>query len=858
MAKYARYPIGTGPTPGSVQTANSPAYTGDAFSPSGQAPSKPNPLRESVKYIDNRPKTVEKLEGGGARVTREGSRSEVNYTQSSAERQGLLRPSRAINTFRGPLRNAEVKQQGTNFTRAEFAGALARKQEISQAARSYATDLYTRQQSSPARVRRQERENRIQTLKRKQELSLQARSGLLTNEGMVQVQAEADTLDLQFNNRLFDGKISLADPGSQKVQGKGVLISPRVGNKLSRVKGNYLRPSVIKDLNFKSLSRPQTKTGEFLRGGYAGAKFFSQTMAIPKDFVGGALEEGAKLSRRIENKLGYQRKSYSFNVLGRSIKTRSENPSEGLTQGAKFFRGGAETLKEKPLVGVTSLAVGTAIGAGVKTATLGYSAVAPTLSKVLPSSVVKWTPKAVAAGAVAYFGGKYAKDAYGRIKASPEPAKTAGSIYFGEVEQLYFGGKIGEGAVNKVVDASVMLRGRYIPQEKLVDPKVLQGQDFPKSRNTKAALKEFQSGRYNLDKNKPGVQAFHSTDAGLFGKEFKTIPGRGETSPIDNRGLYVAPSASVYFLRQARVAQEYSVLPEFTGGRPNILSIKIGSVGRVPRRVRTGNKLRVVEKGNEFFKSQAGRDKAYISTRSEAGFTSETEAIIPESTFLERVTGRRGYKYYTITEGRAVPIQEFRIKPGQVSESALKRSSRVSRELRKLSRRNEAYYSSAGRSRINIVPYRGSSSSSVRISYSYASRSSSGSSLGSSIGSIGYSGGSSKGSSGSSLTSPGYSRGSSGRSSYGSSSSSRGSSGRSSSGSSGGSSSILDYPRRGPPKRPPFRFKLKLKGVESKAVNRVIRPFKYQPSLVGVETKTKRVKKKDYLSGLEIRGIGNV
>jgi hypothetical protein len=624
---------------------------------------------------------------------------------------------------------------------------------------------------------------------------------------------------------------------------------------------SFTKGDNAKSFSWKTTVEPNSGLNEFKqtelgKGVNAGAKVVGYAVGEPIRWLGSGIQAAAK-----PFKTEFQKEN--IQLFGNNITTNKITPKTqiyfGLKTSGEFLEGVGTGFKEKPIKAVGSLALGAAFKYGTNAASAGSKFTGNALRKVLPNSLVAKTGIIGKYGIGGGLAVSYGADVTRRVKASNEPIKEAGSIYATEIKPFVAGQGFGDSAYKKTVSGYVRLRGKeFIPAEKLVEPQVLSGKkDFPIAKNGKDALAQFNKQTYSISRTDSAPkQVYHSTAGGLFNKQAVTQAGRGATSKADPEGLFVAPSASIYFARLgAELPTTYSVLPAGSG-RPSIINIAVKDVKRLPPEVLSGNKYNAIKKQNVFSEQVRGDRTAYVTARMEKGLTSEAEAIIPKDSILSRTS--KNYAKYTKVDGNYVPIQEFKLVGSGTPKT---RAGAVgTKTFKRYAAESSKYYSSP-KSR-SVIPVGVSSVTSSKLSSAVSSvTSSSRSSISSKYSSFASSSSSSISSSSSSFSSS--SRGSSSSSfsssSRGSSSSSSSSFGSSSSGSSSGSSSktsIIQITPTPPPNRP-FRFtNSKSKTTPTRTAPKTKRTFTYVPdvksSLLKIKGTPKNTKQK---VGVGIRPI---
>ena len=201
-----------------------------------------------------------------------------------------------------------------------------------------------------------------------------------------------------------------------------------------------------------------------------------------------------------------------------------------------------------------------------------------------------------------------------------------------------------------------------------------------------------------------------------------TTIGGGKQLRAEDKGLYVTPKGegSPYFtgIKQGELATEYTLNPfKELMNKPQVWDIKTKGVERLPNQIlnealkiqkEQGNK-RAFEFINKWYETQAGKGKGYIPLRSELKQTHETQAIIPKGTkIIQKAEGNiinkvKGYEYYTILNGKAIPIRSFEIAKGKIG---IKEFEKIKERIEKLDKANKEYYEKyAGKKYETIQPY---------------------------------------------------------------------------------------------------------------------------------------------------------
>ena len=325
-------------------------------------------------------------------------------------------------------------------------------------------------------------------------------------------------------------------------------------------------------------------------------------------------------------------------------------------------------------------------------------------------------------------------------------------------------GEVAAGAVaGKVMDAPLKTVGKaaeawkfrgaeHIPLERITQPEVVRGEvQFPFVREivekggektwgeratpettVETTIRQFYETPAKevteVGRTSP-VAGFHATPmAKAFKGEEYTVKG-SEARALDVSGQYIAPELSPHFLRIT--AAKYETFNPITAiksvvetvkergvtelikseireafGLPTssgILHIGLEGVKRVPEEFRGS-----LESMKEFFregveKGIAEKAYAYIEPKTELyRITGEVQAVIPHGAVIERFPGK---KYYTVVEGKKVPIYQFIYKGERITEIA-KETGRVGEKLkeptREISELKEPVKSGEGREKLTI------------------------------------------------------------------------------------------------------------------------------------------------------------
>jgi len=304
-------------------------------------------------------------------------------------------------------------------------------------------------------------------------------------------------------------------------------------------------------------------------------------------------------------------------------------------------------------------------------------------------------------------------------------------------------GEVAAGAVaGKVMDAPLKTVGKaaeawkfrgaeHIPLERITQPEVVRGEaQFPFVREivekggektwgeratpettVETTIRQFYETPAKdvteVGRASPAAMWHATSDVAPFKKESYTVRG-AEKRSRDASGQYGAPELSPHFLRitaryetfnpitaiksAIETVKEQGVtelikseiretfgLPEKAG----ILHIGLEGVKRVPEEFRGS-----LESMKEFFregveKGIAEKGYAYIEPKTELyRITGEVQAVIPHGAVIERFPGK---KYYTVVEGKKVPIYQFIYKGERITEIA-KETGRVGEKLKEPTR----------------------------------------------------------------------------------------------------------------------------------------------------------------------------
>jgi len=294
----------------------------------------------------------------------------------------------------------------------------------------------------------------------------------------------------------------------------------------------------------------------------------------------------------------------------------------------------------------------------------------------------------------------------GRI-ASGRPSeigRVAGEVAAGAVA-----GKVMEAplkVVGKTAEAIEFHGAEYIPLEKITQPEVIQKKvRFPFTREiierggrkiwgeratpettVETTIRQFYETPAKevteVGRESPAAMWHASADVTPFKKESYTVRG-AEKRSADVAGQYGAPEASIRFLRLIPEYETFNPLTALksaietvkergitelikseireTFGMPTkagLLHIGLEGVKRVPEEFR-GSFSEI----KEFFRTAvekgiAEKGYAYIEGKTEFyKITGEAQAVIPHGAVVERFPGK---KYYTVVEGRKVPIYQFK------------------------------------------------------------------------------------------------------------------------------------------------------------------------------------------------------
>lgn len=448
-----------------------------------------------------------------------------------------------------------------------------------------------------------------------------------------------------------------------------------------------------------------------------------------------------------------------------------------------------------------------------------------------------------------------------------QPAYTLGGIAF---DVAITKGVSKAGSVGKNVYVST--GSKYVEPSTIYSNKVLSGAKWETSSSTSESLKMFQSAR---NPTTGRIEVVHATGSNTFPTFSETItptkPAAGKA--LETAGLYVAPKGkgSLYFNRVRAIEEDfkYSILP----GKPQVptdIVLNVRDIKQVPGSVRKSDDM-FLQSSNKWLMEKGKSDVAYITPRFQAGGTNELEAVITPGTKIKpsvqgsAIQRLKGFSDYTTIEGKNIALRNFDIVGkdySKVSDIGVKSRNAIDFEV--VSKR----YSSSGKQNKSLLGL--TSKSSVRSSsygfggsYGGARISSMAVSSRSSLSSKSF-GSSSGGARGSSIMpyssgsymkypkltsySPGY--GSSGGGSGYSPVIPAGSG--SSFGGSYGSGFLIKSPKISD--APNFRGSSNQKKKNPFNVRKI---RTYAPSVTGLSMglHTAKLKKSNYLSGLEIRGM---
>lgn len=218
---------------------------------------------------------------------------------------------------------------------------------------------------------------------------------------------------------------------------------------------------------------------------------------------------------------------------------------------------------------------------------------------------------------------------------------------------------------------------KEVKPETIFAPEVLQQRaGFPTSPSARSALREFQQA--------PIEKGLLQTVSATTNRFQKQVQVQGTDPQL--RGLYVTPKGrgSPYFLRQPGDATRRDLVPtEIISSirRPTAVQVGVTKVERIPSRVlkadipaaRASRPTRF-SSSEEFLRQQASKRPgvAFVGARLELGKTSELEAIIPETSIIQRVpfeskglkkliANLRGFEEFTIVKGEVVGVQRFNV-----------------------------------------------------------------------------------------------------------------------------------------------------------------------------------------------------
>ena len=335
--------------------------------------------------------------------------------------------------------------------------------------------------------------------------------------------------------------------------------------------------------------------------------------------------------------------------------------------------------------------------------------------------------KDVAVGTVEWIAGIPGRLASGRAS---EIGKVAGEIAAGAIA-----GKVMEAplkTVGKTVEAVKFRQAEHIPLEKITQPEVAKGEaSFPFVREivrergekkfgeratpekaVETTIKQFYETpakeMTEVGRESPAA-GFHATpDVTSFKKESYTVKG-AEKRELDVAGQYIAPEVSPHFLRLATTTETLNPVTAIKSAietvkergvtelikseireafglptKAGILHIGLEGVKRVPEEFRGS-----LESMKEFFrtgveKGTAEKGYAYIEPKTELfKTTGEVQAVIPHGAVIERFPGKT---YYTVVEGKKVPIHQFKYRAEEAVKTEIKAAESKLREVAEISK----------------------------------------------------------------------------------------------------------------------------------------------------------------------------
>ena len=260
-------------------------------------------------------------------------------------------------------------------------------------------------------------------------------------------------------------------------------------------------------------------------------------------------------------------------------------------------------------------------------------------------------------------------------------------------------------------EAYVRIGSEKVPIQKVTTPEVLSGKTmFPEAKSAAESIRAF---RNSIDPRTGDLRITSATNVIL--KNEKGIPFTGEFTvrrggrPIlvdkngkfirdskgklqedlslssqykgtsgalarETEGLYVTPAdkTSIYFTRLMGQTTEYKLLPSLQEyfNAPKIIRTTAADIQRVPMSIIKAEG-RSFALSNKYIMNNAKNGNIFLTARSEKGFlgmkgqTTEIEAVIPTGTqFVKNTrtfTGKlKGFDQYTVINGRAVPIIDFK------------------------------------------------------------------------------------------------------------------------------------------------------------------------------------------------------
>jgi len=402
---------------------------------------------------------------------------------------------------------------------------------------------------------------------------------------------------------------------------------------------------------------------------------------IGKRISTGYKDVESRISKRIPTLIDIQQRGAEFAEKRPEIAKAIYTPFKTLTGGVREHvpvsigvpvgrsaTGFYEHVQEKPVSTAAEVGMlyagGAAVGAGAKVGTLAARSLLQRAA--VRAGTTTLAGRGLLAGSAAVepalgiYGG-YETGKYVLAGETPEEKiKRTGEVGVGLAGAMY-GFKKAQTGVDWL-----RVRGRTeIPKEKIVDPRVLSGeQQFPmvkRGLTPAQAIEAFKSEKTQFKfPGEEGYGGYHAT-AQKFGKTM--LIGGEATRPSDVPGLYISPKyASTYFTRtgelQPRELARTSIIKKIFGEadplRPQITRQSGIDVGRLPPEQRYS-----VSGAREFLTTKGEPGKAYLTPTLErslrCGGAPEAEAVISPMTKIVRV----GERFYVKIGDRRIPIDEY-------------------------------------------------------------------------------------------------------------------------------------------------------------------------------------------------------